>query len=58
MENKKHAVNKAPLDKNTPLTINAFEQLLGLYRQRVWEVKIAPTLVSSNSLSKLFSRQT
>ncbi len=55
MDKKKQLFNKQKSDTDTPLTILAFEQLLGHYKKLVWERKIAPTLISSNSLSKLYA---
>jgi hypothetical protein len=53
MSKKKFIVNKAHSDTNKSLTMIAFEQLLAHYRKTVWEIKIAPTLVSSESLAGL-----
>ncbi|GAB3785994.1 hypothetical protein GCM10028818_48580 [Spirosoma horti] len=53
MKNKKYKSSQTQLETQNLLTIRTFEQLLGHYKKRVWEIKIAPTLVSSEKLPNL-----
>ncbi|AKD56321.1 hypothetical protein [Spirosoma radiotolerans] len=57
MKNKKDKSSAAQLERQNPLTIGTFEQLLGHYKKRVWEVKIAPTLTSHEKLSTLITSE-
>lgn len=57
MDQKEHNVNKGNANRNATLTLITFEQLLAHYKRTVWEVQIAPTLVTSNSLPALYRQK-